>query len=326
MDADELLHSGAIPALTEADLAVYRKVRRREALDLGDKEHFERLVELKLVVEDPYSPGQFVHTGRREAEALLRESAHAKVAAGLADLRGLPGLLEQIELAHCATGRGESGIEWIDGLDAVNDAITNASLIATKHLLTAQPGPRPPDSLVRSTTRDLGMLARGVSMRTLYSGAGRAVEHQRAYVARVTAAGAQVRTMTEEFHRSVIIDDCAFVLDHVEGRTHMRGAYCIRHPAVVALLVAEFELKWHRAAVWRGTEDPTVNTISNAFQRSVLRELLAGRTQQQAATELKVSSKTVNAALAELRLKLGHKTLAQLVGWWATSEERHLPD
>ena len=85
-------------------------------------------------------------------------------------------------------------------------------------LLTAQPqDKRGIEELPEVVAREVAAIERGVSMRTLYQHAARRSSPPDKYVAAVTAAGAEVRTLDEFFNRLIVFDRRVAIVPSHEG-------------------------------------------------------------------------------------------------------------
>ncbi|MEV8413122.1 LuxR C-terminal-related transcriptional regulator [Streptomyces niveus] len=217
---------------------------------------------------------------------------------------------------------------YIAGLDAANRQIGEAAEGA-RELLAAQPGLRTRRHLADAVNRDLNALARGVSIRTLYHVSARTNPDVRERVAIMGPKGALFRTLARPFLRALVFDrKIAFFSDHLEGRPDSAGVWMVRDSAVCAYLAESFEQEWILGQEWHAPERPggvtAGSAVSTQLQRSILRALVSGQDQQQIATALGYSSRTINVHLTNLRTELGYETVYQLIHWWATSPERDL--
>ena len=137
---------------------------------------------------------------------------------------------------------------------AIGAFIESVVADAESELLTAQPqtGRNDPKGLAIAAQRDAAAVERGVKMRTLYQHSARrsAITHK--YVAAVTKAGAEVRTLDEFFNRLIVVDRRVAV---IPGKT---GALAVREPMVVDYLVDVFERHWERARPFANRESTHV--------------------------------------------------------------------
>src|SRR5690349_16421688 len=194
---EEIVTSGSISAVDE-------RIVRGGALH----EAFELLVEVGLVAQsedgthwravDPAAvQAQVVAPLGQQGAELIAESAHwAQAFSALSQAwRRSPSAVG----GPFAELRGEATIGNFLG-SLVNDAEVE--------LLTAQPQDRRGVKQLGAVVgaRDIAALKRGVKMRTLYQHAARRGVDTRKYVAAVTAAGAEVRTLDEFFNRLIVVD------------------------------------------------------------------------------------------------------------------------
>ncbi|WP_415944745.1 LuxR C-terminal-related transcriptional regulator, partial [Streptomyces sp. 067-1] len=206
-------------------------------------------------------------------------------------------------------------------------------------ILTAQPGYRRPKVLKGALPRDLEAARRGVSVRTIYRTSGRQNATQREWVGTMTHAGAQVRTLGEDFLRLIVVDrkHAFFEVYEPDGVPRPMSAWYTQDRAFCTLLAAHFSLAWERADPWvpencdgatpelSGCEvQPQGPTLTSKTQRTILRGIVAGKNHKVIGKSLGVSERTVTAQVGKLRTALGFETVMQLTHWWATSPERLL--
>ncbi|EPH40357.1 helix-turn-helix transcriptional regulator [Streptomyces aurantiacus] len=315
--------------LSESERELYRRIAGGEFVHERTPE-LDRLLGLGLVIREPLQDGRYlpVPTGRIARRLLATESDVLEQS--VARLAEIPALVADLRSMNPREApQGDAVVQWLDGVDAVNEAIATAADAATTEILAAQPGERPRKVLEKSMFRDADALRRGVAMRTLYHVSARSNPAVRQRVDVMSPVGGQYRTRSAMFQRCVVIDRrWAVVGDHAEGRPPADGAYVFRSPAISAFIADAFDLEWTRAEEWYadGGEGDTVTT---PIQRTILRELHSGQDQQQVAKLLGYSTKTVNTHLRRLCTRLELKTVYQLMAWWgssAASAERELDD
>ncbi|MFF4455012.1 LuxR C-terminal-related transcriptional regulator [Streptomyces goshikiensis] len=310
--------------LTGAEVYVYGQIAEGLAIADDAQPTIERLREAGLILQDPFQPSGWVAVPFGEVETRLREIVQQQLELTTQQLAEIPLLVEQLRACHPMRARGGDGIaQWVDGKEAVNAAIALAVDSARHELLTAQPGPRPKRVISLSTDRDKDAVERGVVVRTLYSASSRSNPAAVERVNLLTAAGAAFRTLPRAFMRLIMVDrEIAIIEDHADGRPSFEGAYLVRDRAVCGFFAAAFEIEWRLGLDWH-SEEPTTqqrSTVTTPLQRTILRELCAGKDQQQIAKILGYSAKTVNTALSDLRTRLGVATVYQVVAWWAGPE------
>ena len=133
----------------------------------------------------------------------------------------------------------------IRGLPTINNYLAALAGDVRDELLTAQPQYRRGiKRLSQAGAREIEALKRGVRVRTLYQHAARRGADTRRYVAAVTAAGAEVRTLDEFFNRLIVFDRRIAVIPSHEG---LDVAMVISEPSTVVYLVDMFERHWERA-------------------------------------------------------------------------------
>ncbi len=285
-----------------------------------------RLMEEEPALEGDASPGEGREAAARAAprsgagprwRALNPQIAAARVAATESRLRQL-----MVELSSArqnfeklsdvysilgSTAVNRSPIEPVGSLPDVISLIDEASAACRVEMISSQPGGgRPPEQLEQAVNRDIEMLDRGVKMRTLYQHSSRHHPATRAYVDRVTAAGAEVRTSTELFGRLIVFDRAVAFLPHhaVPG-----GAAVIRDPSVIAFLCAAFNHAWERATPIENYRlEPAV---LSELHRNVLRLLSEGARDETMARRLGVSLRTCRKYVAEIFDELGAESRFQ---------------
>ena len=192
--------------------------------------------------------------------------------------------------------------------EAITTFIASVVADAETELLTAQPQTdrANPKSLAEAAQRDSTALARGVKMRTLYQHSARrsSITHQ--YVAAVTGAGGEVRTLDEFFNRLIVVDRRIAV---IPGRT---GALAIREPMVVDYLVDVFERHWERARPYASRETTMMREVATEQRAMTIRMLIEGHADPNSAKRLGVSPRTYAGYVADLKTEFGAETRFQL--------------
>jgi sugar-specific transcriptional regulator TrmB len=197
--------------------------------------------------------------------------------------------------------RGEATIRnFLDSL--VNDA--------EEELLTAQPQDRRGvKQLGEVTAREIATLKRGVKMRTLYQHAARRGTDTRRYVAAVTAAGAEVRTLDEFFNRLIVVDRRVAI---IPSHQSLAVAMVISEPSMVLYLVDMFERHWERARPFTSSETSLMRDIAAEQRAMTIRMLLEGRADPAGAKRLGVSPRTYAGYVADLKNEFEVETRFQL--------------
>lgn len=199
----------------------------------------------------------------------------------------------------------------IRGLATIGNFLASLVSDAEEELLTAQPqyrrGVKQLDAGVGA--RDIAALKRGVKLRTLYQHAARRSADTRKYVAAVTAAGAEVRTLDEFFNRLIVVDRRVALIPGHEGTD---AAMVISDKSMVGYLVDMFERHWERARPFTSSETSLMRDIAAEQRAMTIRMLLEGRADPAGAKRLGVSPRTYAAYVADLKSEFEVETRFQL--------------
>jgi sugar-specific transcriptional regulator TrmB len=193
---------------------------------------------------------------------------------------------------------------------AIQSFINGAVAEAEEELLTAQPQTgRGRHSLKPAAERDKAAIERGVRMRTLYQHSARRHASTREYVAEVSAAGAEVRTLDEFFNRMIVIDRRLAI---VPGSSDDEVAIAVQEPALVAYLVDVFERAWERGRPFTNSERSMMNDIAREQRAMTIRMLIEGHSDPVSAKRLGVSARTFAGYVADLKAEYDADTRFQL--------------
>ena len=196
------------------------------------------------------------------------------------------------------------------GIATINAFLSALVGEAEQELLTAQPQyGRALNQLSDVGAGEIALLQRGVTIRTLYQHAARRSSDTRRYVAAVTAAGAEVRTLDEFFNRLIVVDRRTAVIPSHEGNN---AAMVIREPSMVAYLVDMFERHWERARPFTSGETSLLRDIAAEQRAMTIRMLLEGRADPAGAKRLGVSPRTYAGYVADLKNEFEVETRFQL--------------
>ena len=195
--------------------------------------------------------------------------------------------------------------------DAAIDAYLSQLLAECEdEMLTAQPqAGRDPRALAKAALRDIELLERGATMRTLYQHSARRSSVTHKYVAAVSARGAEVRTLDEFFNRMIVVDRRVAVIPNKE---EFGVAVAIRDPAVVAYLVDVFERSWERARPFTNRETSLLKDIAAEQRAMTMRMLIEGHSDPVSAKRLGVSPRTYAGYVADLKTEYDAETRFQL--------------
>lgn len=205
---------------------------------------------------------------------------------------------------------GSGRLELMTDLGAVRGLIAELVAACEQELLTSQPGGgRPLETLEESIGRDESLLARGVRMRTLYQHTARYSRPTAAYVERVTALGAQVRTLGDGLMRMLVFDDHTGLMG-VPDRSG--AALVVREPNVVHFMRGTFERSWLGADPFPTTVGPdAARSISDELRQTIVRLLSEGLEDKVIARRLGMSERTCQRHIAEIMRAIGAKSRFQ---------------
>ncbi|MFD5723792.1 LuxR C-terminal-related transcriptional regulator [Streptomyces sp. NPDC127036] len=316
MNSNMQISDNGFDDLDPKDLAVHDAAVREGGLSLAQPPSIpgmsydafacavEKLRAVRLLRES--SPGILVPVSPRTAaaeligplarEVLQRQEVIARISDSSAAL-----------IARYTGGNPSAAgsVQQLKDLHSIRLALEEAATRCHSEVLTAQPGGvRSPEVLAEALPRDRQMLERGVKMRTLYQHTTRYSKPAQAYVQRVSALGAKVRTLDEFFNRLIIFDrETVFIPD----QTDPMSAVVIREPSITAFLCDVFERSWHSAEDFEvDTESPAANrTISDDVKQTILRLLADGIKDEVIARRLGMSVRTCRRHIAEIMLRLG---------------------
>jgi sugar-specific transcriptional regulator TrmB len=197
----------------------------------------------------------------------------------------------------------------IRGLATINTYLAALVADAREELLTAQPQYRRAKGLSQVGAQEIELLNRGVRVRTLYQHGARRGADTRRYVAAVTAAGGEVRTLDEFFNRLIVVDRRVAVIPSHEGT---EVAMVLSETSTVLYLVDMFERHWERARPFTSSEMSPVRDIAAEQRAMTIRMLLEGRADPVGAKRLGVSPRTYAAYVADLKNEFEVETRFQL--------------
>ncbi|WP_309235292.1 LuxR C-terminal-related transcriptional regulator [Streptomyces sp. TRM64462] len=220
--------------------------------------------------------------------------------------------VHQVEEVYRAVA-SDSGVRVIRGTDLIRATLASVVGSCQEELLTAQPGGgRSPEILSRALPRELSLLEGGIRQRTIYQHTVRSHGPTLAYMERVSAAGAEVRTLDEVFDRLIVCDrKIAFVPDPAEERRDC--ALAIEHPGLIRYLIGIFDHAWERAVpVDYAPSAHRPSLLANETRRAILQLMVNGYTDETIAGRLGMSTRTVATHIRKASEMLGSRSRAQL--------------
>ena len=302
--------------------SLYREILHAGNRDVGsiaeeDRDALETLLFLGLVSRErtlvrPVDP------------ALIQSRVVGPLAKQAADLQAESAewaqTLSDLSQDYRRTTVAHHPVDEIQGLANINRFIESVVGDAREELLTAQPaGARKAATLESAIQRDLDALDRGVALRTLYQHSARRSVATREYVDRVTARGAEVRTLDEFFNRLIVVD---LRLAIVPGEHGTKLAVAIHDPHLVAYLVDIFERYWERAHRFSDRQHSTERAVADDVHNMTVRMLVEGHSDNASAKRMGVSTRTYAGYVAALKDEYGATTRFQLGHTMALHPER----
>ncbi|CAL9609543.1 LuxR C-terminal-related transcriptional regulator [Streptomyces sp. enrichment culture] len=285
------------------------------------------LWKLNLVAEAPDTPGRAVAVPPATAAHCVLAPLREEVAEGQRRLQTTNALFSRFTDVYLDVRRGEQApLTLLTGGEVISRTLEAAVDGCREELLTAQPGGgRSPDLLAEALPRDLRLLARGVSQRTIYQHTVRSHPATIAYIERITEAGAEVRTLAEVFERMIICDRETAFIPVAEPRG--AAALQIHHPALVRLLTRFFDNAWSRSIPVAPETAPLRSTAATTdVRRAILLAVVAGETDDSIARRLGMSRRSVAEHIRKVSTQLESNSRAQLGYLLATSGMLRDPD
>jgi DNA-binding CsgD family transcriptional regulator len=149
----------------------------------------------------------------------------------------------------------------------------------------------------------VGLLSRGVRVRTIYARDAFRVAGYASYMADATRLGERARMLPHLPLRLVVFDRDAAVLPLLTDGPWVEAALVVRAPALVDDLAQAFEELWDRAG-----DDTAPASLLDEPETQLLRMLAADMTEGAIARHLRLSTRTVGRRVARLQRTLGVRT------------------
>jgi DNA-binding CsgD family transcriptional regulator/sugar-specific transcriptional regulator TrmB len=272
----------------------------------------DTLAELSLVrpswddppILRPVSPdvGLDALLARQQSELMRREQQIREGRAVMATIIA--------DFAGSRPNAGHPDVEELLGLDAVRERLAELTEQTAFEVLSFMPdGAHTAEALDASRPLDQALLDRGVDVRSVFLDSVRNDPPTAAYARWLTESGGQCRTVPVLPLRMIIVDRREAVVPLNPDRSSA-GAVLLRGPGMVAALCALFDQTWEAAAVLGVTPKRDDQGLT-AQEKSVLRLLAQGDTDESAARKLGVSARTVGRLTADLMAQLGARSRFQ---------------
>ncbi|MER7129006.1 LuxR C-terminal-related transcriptional regulator [Streptosporangium saharense] len=305
-------------------LRVYRVVVERQrvtaegvARELGApvvevKRALQELVRNELVREVPGGGGEHVAVPPGAAEARLLAPIQLIINDFEVQAEGIRAELAQFQEVHDEAVRGRHAeFRVLPDMDLINAEVARAAEGCRLEVMTAQSGGRRPAATLEGVwDQTVGMLKRGVKIRTIYQHTARFDQATRRYVERVCEWGGEVRTLEEFFERMIVFDrEVAFI--PAEGNRQV--AVEVRQPAVLEFLIGVFERSWVRGRPFEGaTSSSDVAALVGDIRLSIIRMLADGETDGAIARRMGMGVRTCRGHIAKIYESFGARSRCHL--------------
>ncbi|MFD8482299.1 helix-turn-helix domain-containing protein [Kitasatospora sp. NPDC059673] len=308
--------AGTTTVLTAEARDLYLRVVRaggqhpQSAADPVEAAALAELVGLGLLVPDTTEAGHLIAVDPTQLAAGLANTWQRQALDLLSRTISLPTEFHDLFQAYHSPADLGGSIEYVRGKVLINQKIQQYVDSGMKEALALQPGgPRPPELLDATFERDLSSLSRGTTMRTIYHASTRYHQPTRDYVAKLTKAGGQYRTLDEPYGRLIVLDRRLAVIPVGDD---MGLAAFIHEPAIAAYLTdAVFEPSWNRALTFDGDRSVPQQVVSR-LRQTIIELLLAGTNHRVIARRLGISERTLARHIAEMREDYNVDSLFQL--------------
>ncbi|GJF29071.1 hypothetical protein KNE206_17710 [Kitasatospora sp. NE20-6] len=290
-----------------------------DSVPADDRAALDRLLLVGLVTR---TEGSYCVVSPRAVSGRLGDELRTAATRLLVRAESLPEMLDGLTKAYDgALPRPEpssGGGFQVVGREQIRQQIVRLANDCRDEILTAQPGPRPAETLAQALRVERPVLERGCRMRTLYQPSALTEPAAVAYATAVTALGARARVLDAPFQRMLAFDRSTAVISAADDHG---AAVVVTDIAVVAYLVAVFERDWAGADVVQWADLGRPHRSPSAAGERVGRLLAQGLTQRAVATRLGLSERTVAGHISQLRDRYGARTLFQL-GWLMRGSRR----
>ncbi|GAA1145950.1 DNA-binding CsgD family transcriptional regulator/sugar-specific transcriptional regulator TrmB [Kitasatospora gansuensis] len=265
-------------------------------------DHLDELAGLMLVRASADHPGRMRAIDPEVGLADMLARQEAELAARQARLAASRAAVTRM-VADRAEHRATHG-EHLLGMDAIHARLEQMGHSTTSEVLSSQPGNQRPEDLTASRPADAKVLARGVTMRTLYQDSTRHQPHVTTYAHWLLSQGSEVRTAPAIPQRMVIVDR-AQALVPIDPADNRKGALHVTEPGILHALLDLFEQAWNTAVPLGAAQPDDPATGLTPTERELLRLLGTGLTDDAAGQRLGISSRTVGRHMASIMERLG---------------------
>jgi len=303
--------------LSEEDRRLYREVLD-ESIDLpAEDARLERLRELGVIFTEPLTK-QLGTRSLPHAERTFYQREIAEIARHAERIREIAPILDALarETDGQETGTGNA-VEILRAKKDINSIIFDA-IERSDYVWSSQTGPRSPEGLQRSITRDMALLGQGVQYRNIYPTSARTRLPETEYARMTSGTGnAEARTSSRRYARMILTESVGVVSDIRVGEGAAEPAIIIRDPALLAWLMEMFGREWETADPWfPDPADGDAVSDRELVERDILVLLSEGNTRNAICRKLEISERTYSNYTAALRERYRARTNEQLMFAW----------
>ncbi|MGF1425733.1 LuxR C-terminal-related transcriptional regulator [Kitasatospora sp. LaBMicrA B282] len=301
--------------LTAAASAVYQAMLDRPGDDVARlAEHcaltrpqvydcFEQLTELMLLRASAEHPGQLRAVSPEIGLADVLARQEAELAARQAQLAASRAAVIRM-VADRAEQNSHHG-ERLLGLDAVQARLEQMGHQARTEVLGVHPGSAMrPEDLQAGRQANSDVIARGVTVKSLYQDATRNDPHTTGYAHWLLSLGSEVRTAPVIPQRMVITDRVRALVP-IDPADTRKGALFVTEPGILGALLDLFDQAWATAVPLGAVRDNDPTTGLTDTERELLRLLGTGLTDPAAGQRLGISIRTVSRLMSSIMERLG---------------------
>ncbi|GAA4684268.1 helix-turn-helix transcriptional regulator [Streptomyces chumphonensis] len=309
------------PVLSPAAIRLYRHVVQHTVLSLEEA--------ARMAAEDGTTAGETVDTllrlgllrtvGRHRIAAVdpaaastavlhAHEERLAEQRRRIATLRDQLHLLDAVHREHGELDAPSQ--ERLTSTRAVREVLAQLATTCAKEVLAAQPGgPRPAAVLAEAVDRDLDLLGRGVQLRSLYQHSARFDSATVRHATRLTAHGAEIRTLSAGLTRFLVFDRETVVLPLPDAP---EGALVLRDAALSSFAADLFEVLWAQGRPMGRCQDKAPEDVGEQPKQAILRLLAQGSDDRGVARTLGISVRTCQRHVSEIMSRLGARSRLEL--------------
>ncbi|MGH3934303.1 MAG: LuxR C-terminal-related transcriptional regulator [Pseudonocardiaceae bacterium] len=307
--------------LDEPAFAVYHMLLQNPELDIGELSEGLRispeaamaamsdLKRLALVHPSWDEPGKLhpvnpeigLHALLADQEAMLNDRRRDIEQARLAVARFTA------EHSHWRTVRNRVDIECLDGIDAIRNRIDELAASARSEIVAFSMGIQSLDTMEAGRLVDQSALERGLRLRSIYLQSIRNHSPSKAHAQWLVEQGAEVRIAPVLPLRMVIFDRSTALLP-IDPESSRTGAVLLSGKGPLTALLHLFEQAWEIAIPLGDPAPPAAAEEFDETERTVVRLLGEGLTDEAVARKLGVSLRTVRRMMARLMRQLGTRS------------------